>query len=639
MNNNRNVSTFSPFITFCQHVIPLAYDESMSYYETLCALRDYLLNTVIPAVNNNADAVSELQKAFETLQNYIDNYFKNLDVQTEINNKLDEMVTDGTLANIINEQIFNDLNEKINNKITVIDTVTDLKSYNGVNGELVQTKGYYSVNDRGKALYLLTNDENTTVNDLDILSLTNGLKAVQLYTDTLNVLTCGAKGDSTFDNAEILQNIINYCQTNGKQLYIPYGKYYLSKGLKITKKLTIFGDALPFLWNTDTESNSDNCTELICKDLNSEPLITIAMDGVPYFWNDGTKLVGMVSLKNLRLMGKNKDVTPYTYSLTGIWNASYRSKFENLVIWGFQNGVACSYNYYNIFDFVDIHDTYQALVMYNTNQSMKFSNCWLGSINDDSGVNEITNQTYKNNYPKITDFHYTCLFSNYAQASFYNCAFEGSNYYAIYNLDSTLTMEQIDIESIKNTFLYVSSNAFYGCTKITNLSTWNPSSFNALFCNVRYHAKLIAEFDQDFPVYFNDSDYNISDGGIANITSRLDGNRVIPITINNITNPTYINKSHYTNNGVHVDITITNWDGWSRTNTANITLPKIYQAINHYFTYCSRDDSSIHGLKIYNAGQSNVFGILNPNDSYPTMYNYTKKPQIQIVFDYDIINW
>lgn len=112
MNNNRKVSTFSPFITYCQYVIPLAYDESMSYYETLCALRNYLVNTVIPAVNNNADAVTELQDKYieftnninntvEELENYIDNYFNNLDVQTEINNKLDQMAEDGTLARLI----------------------------------------------------------------------------------------------------------------------------------------------------------------------------------------------------------------------------------------------------------------------------------------------------------------------------------------------------------------------------------------------------------------------------------------------------------------------------------------------------------------------------------------------------------
>lgn len=132
MNNNRNISTFSPFITFCQHVIPLAYDESMSYYETLCALRDYLVNTVIPAVNNNADAVTELQKAFETLQNYVDNYFTDLNIQNEINNKLDQMADDGTLANIINQDIFTDLNNKIteleNDNTTIKNDITSLEN-------------------------------------------------------------------------------------------------------------------------------------------------------------------------------------------------------------------------------------------------------------------------------------------------------------------------------------------------------------------------------------------------------------------------------------------------------------------------------------------------------------------------------
>ena len=109
---NRNIDNMSPFITFCQHVIPLSYDESLSYYETLCALRNYI-GQMVEAVNNNADAVTELQNKFNELQNYVDNYFKNLDVQEEINNKLDEMATDGTLDEIINTQIFGELNNKV----------------------------------------------------------------------------------------------------------------------------------------------------------------------------------------------------------------------------------------------------------------------------------------------------------------------------------------------------------------------------------------------------------------------------------------------------------------------------------------------------------------------------------------------
>jgi len=117
----RNVKILSPFVLWCQKVIPLAFDESMSYYECLCAIYDYLINHITPAVNNNADAVTELQ-------NYVANYFDNLDVQNEINKKLDDMVTDGTLDEIINQQIFGDLNEQINqnkDNITALQNLTE----------------------------------------------------------------------------------------------------------------------------------------------------------------------------------------------------------------------------------------------------------------------------------------------------------------------------------------------------------------------------------------------------------------------------------------------------------------------------------------------------------------------------------
>ena len=120
---NRNIDNMSPFITFCQHVIPLSYDESLSYYETLCALRNYI-GQMVEAVNNNADAVTELQNKFIELQNYVDNYFKNLDVQEEINNKLDEMATDGTLDEIINVHIFDELNNKVDTNTQNIQTNT-----------------------------------------------------------------------------------------------------------------------------------------------------------------------------------------------------------------------------------------------------------------------------------------------------------------------------------------------------------------------------------------------------------------------------------------------------------------------------------------------------------------------------------
>lgn len=87
------MNNLKPFKIWCQKVLPLVYDDSLSYYELLCKVVD-TLNITIKNVNT-------LDTEFSKLQNYVNNYFDNLDVQNEINNKLDSMVKDGTLDKII----------------------------------------------------------------------------------------------------------------------------------------------------------------------------------------------------------------------------------------------------------------------------------------------------------------------------------------------------------------------------------------------------------------------------------------------------------------------------------------------------------------------------------------------------------
>ena len=103
-----NVEKISPFKNFCITIgnLPTSYLESMSYYEMLCWFCKYLENTINPAINNNAEALEELQQ-------YVANYFDNLDVSEEINAKLDEMVQDGTMAEIINQEIFTELSGRV----------------------------------------------------------------------------------------------------------------------------------------------------------------------------------------------------------------------------------------------------------------------------------------------------------------------------------------------------------------------------------------------------------------------------------------------------------------------------------------------------------------------------------------------
>ena len=111
-----------PFRFWCQKVLPLVYDDSLSYYELLCKVVDYL-NKTMEDVDTSIQDVAALHTAYDQLQDYINSeienfegtvngsiqqletymndYFSNLDVQTEINNKLDMMADDGTLDTLL----------------------------------------------------------------------------------------------------------------------------------------------------------------------------------------------------------------------------------------------------------------------------------------------------------------------------------------------------------------------------------------------------------------------------------------------------------------------------------------------------------------------------------------------------------
>lgn len=65
------------FRFWCQKVIPLVYDDSLSYYEVLCKVVDYL-NHLIEDENKMLGEIEELQKAVKELQQFVDNFDENV---------------------------------------------------------------------------------------------------------------------------------------------------------------------------------------------------------------------------------------------------------------------------------------------------------------------------------------------------------------------------------------------------------------------------------------------------------------------------------------------------------------------------------------------------------------------------------
>ena len=233
----------SPLKKMCMTIgeIPASYLETMTYYEMLVWFTNYLKNTIIPVINNNGEAVTELQNLFVKLQTYVNNYFDNLDVQEEIDNKLDEMVEAGTLQEIIADY----LNSKA---FFGFDSVSNMKSAtNLINGSYAETLGYYNINDGGKAKYKIrqiTNED--IVDEMTIIALNDENLIAELIEDTkntLNVLQCGAYPDGITDNTTIFNKIIDYANETFKNIYIPQGKYLINNDLHdINGCISIYGD-------------------------------------------------------------------------------------------------------------------------------------------------------------------------------------------------------------------------------------------------------------------------------------------------------------------------------------------------------------------------------------------------------------
>lgn len=164
----------SPFISCVVQNFPFIEEsiDGLTQYQLLCKIVEKL-NAVITQTNTQTENIEKLEEAFTTLKNYVDNYFNNLDVQTEINNKLDEMATSGELESIIASY----LNTQA---VRGFSTLNDLKNATGlITGALCQTSGKNTYKDGLGSLYRIRNITNEDVVDNDkLVAITSDVSLV-----------------------------------------------------------------------------------------------------------------------------------------------------------------------------------------------------------------------------------------------------------------------------------------------------------------------------------------------------------------------------------------------------------------------------------------------------------------------------
>ena len=250
----KELKPIPPFKNFILENFPFIEEDfdALTNYELLC----HVVNYVKTMGNEFNDIIINIEA--------LNNWFNNLDVQDEINNKLDQMVEDGTLQEIITTYIQS-------NVAWTFDNINDMKNAtNLINGSYARTLGYHSLNDGGGAVYkirTITNDDIIDEASIIEIETDNSLIAELIIQNNINAKQFSAYGDGIHDDSGAIQKAINYINRkrinttlhdkNGKgtrtfssqpTLFIPFGTYKINTPLSlIIPKLLKFFSLKPSL--------------------------------------------------------------------------------------------------------------------------------------------------------------------------------------------------------------------------------------------------------------------------------------------------------------------------------------------------------------------------------------------------------
>lgn len=154
------------------------------------------------------DTVAEYIEKFTELKDFVDNYFDNLDVQEEIDHKLDEMLEDGVLQEIIATYLDS-------NVAWTFDSVAEMQTATNLTSDsYAQTYGFYTVGDGGGAKYKIRNKGVSEVADnIFTFEIGDDLIAEYVYKGVYCTKQLGVKADGSVDVSAKLQAIIDKIDT------------------------------------------------------------------------------------------------------------------------------------------------------------------------------------------------------------------------------------------------------------------------------------------------------------------------------------------------------------------------------------------------------------------------------------------
>lgn len=283
---------------------------------------DWIISEVKKAIEG-FKALSAKTDDFETTLNnaleYINNYFKNLDVQKEINNKLEEMKENGELADIIAAFL-----KAPNYYLSVQSMIADTAI---TNNSVAITASYNTTANDGSCLYWIHTPKSY---DFEI-ALSNNLYA---YPCPMGIPTVREFGATANNNIETpLKNLINYSTTTNNPCDIS-GSYQLKNPQYINKKYlanyNLTSDAgVVYTKNIDINTNgydyiqkdssiTTNIQGGCCIDLNytgeNTQYVTLSAEHQVILYNKNFEVEAVTTGPNI--LGHGNDITFNGYTAT-----------------------------------------------------------------------------------------------------------------------------------------------------------------------------------------------------------------------------------------------------------------------------------------------------------------------------------
>lgn len=342
--NKFEYKNLTPFKWFVLENFPFieADFDALTNWQLFCKLGKEI-NKIIDSQNEVGDQMENVTNAFIELRNYVNNYFENLDVQEEINNKLDEMTESGTLEEIISTY----LNTKA---LLMFNNVDDMKnSPNLINGSYAKTLGFYENGDGGESIYLIKEHTNEIINNKDIIKLNNSnlIAILHVENQTINIKQLGAKGNGIDDDTSILQYAFNSNSNYIKKIYLNE-KYLINETLNINSNKDIIGIKNNLQYNENYQAMFITNNDIIVLNLSTKTNINLENFNIKIPLNNESSIVNFtgcqyINFKNIQCYHeeniKSSNIA-FNDTLTedsDLWSGYI--KFENVRASYFKNSV------------------------------------------------------------------------------------------------------------------------------------------------------------------------------------------------------------------------------------------------------------------------------------------------------------